>query len=194
MRSFLTKRNVLALAILVGLISITGTNVLAQKKKPEYVQAVAMGTSTQMGRVINVDLIMSEFSTDADKAALLEAFQGHGSNGLVNALDKMSAKGRIRVTGTLGYDVNYLRSFQMPDGTRLIRFVTDRPITFGEAWGASRSRDYEITMGEIVISKEKGKSTGKLYPAAMVKLNKENELEIETYKNPWNLVNIRLTK
>lgn len=177
------------LALLAGASTAEG-----QKKKPEYVQATARGTSTQLGSSVNVDLIMNEFSTDTDKAALMEAFSAGGSEGLANALDKMAAKGRIRITGTLGFDVNYLRSFMLPNGDRLIRFVTDRPITFGEAWHSTRSRDYEISLGEIVISKQKGKSTGKLYPLALIKLNKENEIEIQTYRNPWELVNVRLSK
>ncbi|MFL6468911.1 MAG: hypothetical protein ACJ72Z_13210 [Pyrinomonadaceae bacterium] len=178
---------------IVFLILTASIFTMAQKNKTRYISATAMGTSTQMGRIINIDVLVSDFSTDADKSALIEAFTSSGSEGLANALDKMSSKGRIRITGTLGYDVNYIRIFSLPDGSRLIRFVTDRPITFGENWGATRSRDYEITIGEIVVSKEKGKSQGKLFPAARVRLNKQNEIEVEAFQNPWNLQNIRVS-
>lgn len=182
----------LTLVAVAALVLLTSTDASAQKK--EYIQATAMGTSTQLGRVISVNIIINEYSTEADKAALLEAFNSHGSQGLANALDKMKAKGRISVTGTLGYDLNYIRSFKMPDGSRLIRFATDRPITFGEAWGGSRSMDYQLSIGEITISPVKGKTKGTLLPVAQVKLNKERDIEIETFKNPWNLVNIKLSK
>jgi hypothetical protein len=163
-------------------------------QKPEQISATAMGTSTQLGRIINIDLRIVEYSTADDQAALLEAFKSHGSEGLVNALEKMKSKGRIAITGTLGFDVNYIREFKMEDGSRKIRFVTDRPITFGEAWGARRSMDYMITMGEINISKDKGKNTGTLMPAAKIQLDKEGELKIETYQNPWNLRSIKVWK
>jgi len=66
---------------------------------------------------------------------LLEAFHAQGNEGLVNAVSKMTSKGRIAITDTLGYDVNYVRRFNQTDGSTVLRMVTDRPITFGEAWG-----------------------------------------------------------
>ena len=179
-------------------IAIAATMLMANlstfAQKGSVIQATAMGTSTQMGRVVSVDLRINEYSTIEDRNVLLQVFQEKGSEGLANALDKMKAKGRIAITGTLGFDVNFLRSIDLPDGSRMIRFVTDRPITFGEAWSMSRSMDYTLSMGEIIISKEKGKSTGKLYPVARFTLDKDKELTIETYQNPWNLVNIQVRK
>ena len=182
----------LSIALAAFLLLTAAASAFAQKKKTEYIMATAMGTSTQMGRIINIDVIINDYSTDGDKSGLIEAFTSRGSEGLANALDKMASKGRIRITGTLGYDLNYIRNFILPDGTRLVRFVTDRPVTFGEAWGSTRSQDYEITVGEVRIPKGKDKAQGTLFPAARVKLNKENEVEIEAYQNPWKLENIRL--
>ncbi|HRI04121.1 MAG TPA: hypothetical protein PLL77_10285 [Pyrinomonadaceae bacterium] len=181
---------VVAIAVLLTL----GVDAFAQKQKTVQISATSMGTGTQMGRMINIDLIINEYSTADDQKALLDAFAEKGSEGLVNAVEKMSSKGRIRITGTLGFDVNYIREFKMADGSRKIRFVTDRPIAFAESWGSTRSMDYSLSMGEIIISKEKGKSTGTLMPAAKLKLNKEEGLEIEALQNPWNLANIKVWK
>lgn len=156
------------------------------------INAVAMGTSTQLGRVINIDLHISKYSTPEDQKILLQAFTEGGSEGLANALDKMSAKGRMAITGTVGYDVNYIRVFSNSDGSKTLRFVTDRAIRFGEAWGDTRSRDYNISIVEIKIPASGKKATGTLLPAAWPKLNKKGELEIELYQNAWNLTNIRL--
>ena len=163
----------------------------AQKlPKHIYIQASAMGTSTQMGRVVNINLIIEELSSDAERAGLLEAFQQKGNEGLVNALHKMKSKGRMSITGTLGYDVAYIKVFPQPDGTTVLRMVTDRPLRFGEVWADSRSSDYEVSGVEITINKDKKKHTGTLYPACRLKMNKENQLELELYQNPWKLVNI----
>ena len=178
--------------LLTAFILFSGFNASAQKSLD--ISATAMGTNQQLGKIISVDLHISEYSTAADKAALLEAFTESGSEGLVNALDKMKSKGRAAITGTLGFDVNYIRQFDMPDGSRMIRFVTDRPISFAEHWGSTRSMDYQISIGEIIIKKGKDKSTGRVIPAAKVKLNKEGEIEIEAFQNPWNLVNIKVWK
>lgn len=163
----------------------------AQDRKREYVTAIAQGTSTQLGRIVSVNLIINELSSTEDQKVLLDAFQEKGSEGLSNALHKMHSKGRISITGTLGFDVNYIREFQMPDGSRKIRFVTDRPITFGEAWTSSRSTDYDLSMGEITITKDKDKSTGTILPVARFKIEK-GELTMEAFRNPWKLVNIRI--
>lgn len=181
----------LALAGAVSLILLTSTSGSAQKlPKKIYIQAQAMGTSTQLGRNANITLIIDELSTDEERAGLIEAFQQKGNEGLVNALDKMHSKGRMSITGTLGYDIAYAKQFPQPDGTTVLRIVTDRPLRFGEVWADTRSRDYELAGVEIVIGKDRKKATGTLYPAARLKMNKQGQLELELYQNPWKLVNI----
>lgn len=188
------KQQIAGIVATAAFLLVAGTSTFAQKQKTEQISATAMGTSTQMGRVINVDVRISGNSTPDDRAVLVAAFQEKGSEGLANTLHKMPSKGRIAITGTLGFDLNYIRVFPMPDGGRKIRFVTDRPITFGEAWTSSRSMDYSLSMGEIIISKKKGESTGTLYPAARFKLDKDGEIEIELRQNPLNLTNIKVWK
>lgn len=181
----------LIITCVVSLVLLTNSSSPAQKlSKNIYIQATAMGTSTQMGRVVSVTLIIEELSSDAERAGLLEAFQQKGNEGLVNALHKMKSKGRMSITGTLGYDVAYIKLFPQPDGTTILRMVTDRPLRFGEVWADSRSSDYEVSGVEIVINKDKKKHTGTLFPACRLKMNKQNELELELYQNPWKLVNI----
>ena len=158
--------------------------------KPITIQAQAMGTSSQLGRNFGVTVIINEFSSPADQKILLDAFQQKGNEGLVNALSKMPSKGRVAITGTLGGDIAYVRRFSMPDGSTKIRVVTNRLLRFGEVWADSRSSDYELSGLEIILSPRKGKSTGTLLPASKLKLNKENQLEIELFQNPWKLVNV----
>ncbi|HJX91948.1 MAG TPA: hypothetical protein VJ372_15715 [Pyrinomonadaceae bacterium] len=174
----------------VSLILLTSTTSSAQKlPKRIHIQATAMGTMTQMGRMFNVNLIIEEVTSDQERAGLLEAFQAKGNEGLQNALEKMHAKGRMAITGTLGYDVAYVKVFKQPDGSTIIRMVTNRLLQFGEVWASTRSRDYNLSAVEIVISKNK-KYSGKLYPACWLKINKEGNVELQLYQNPWNLTNI----
>jgi len=119
-----------------------------------------------------------------------EAFKQKGNEGLVNALSKMSSKGRVAISGTLGGDVAFARKFKMPDGSTRIRLVTNRLLRFGEVWADTRWTDYELFVMEIILSPKKGKSSGTLLPASQLKINKEGQLEMELYQNPWNLVNV----
>lgn len=180
-----------SVAGLIGIMLLVSASSSAQKlPKSIYIQAQAMGESTQMGRTFGITLIINEYSTPDDQKALLGAFNEKQNEGLVNALSKMKTKGRLSITGTLGYDVSYIRQFPMPDGTTKIRLVTNRPITFGEAWSSSRSMDYNLSGLEIILSPDKKKTSGTLVPACQFKIDKENQLQLELLQNPWKLVNI----
>ena len=78
----------------------------------------------------------------------------------------------------------------MPDGSTKIRMLTDRPILFGEAWGDSRSMDYSLSGVEIILSADKKKNSGTLLPALKLKLDKENQLQLELLQNEWKLVGV----
>ena len=162
----------------------------ADDRKVETIDATATGTSTQMGRVVSVKVTIYEYSTDEDRQVLLEAFKKGQNQGLVNALTKMKSVGRIAITGTIGYDLSYIRLVPTPTG-RKIRFVTNRLLRFGEAYYNTQSTAYNLTAGEIEINdSDKDKSAGVLYPAAQLVINKEGQLEFQLNKNPWKLVNI----
>jgi hypothetical protein len=154
------------------------------------IDATAMGTSTQMGRTISIKININQFSTDEDRAILVEAYKKGQNQGLVNALTKMKADGHIAITGTIGYDLSYIRLIPTPTG-RKIRFVTNRLLRFGEHYYSTQSKEFNLTAGEIEINDaDKDKSGGVLYPAAQLVINKEGQLEFQLRQNPWKLVNI----
>jgi hypothetical protein len=161
-----------------------------KKVKVGTIDATAMGTSTQLGKNVSVKVIINEFSTEEDRAILIEAYKKGQNQGLVNALTKMRAVGRIAITGTIGYDLSFIRLIPTPTG-RKIRFVTNRQVRFGESYYDTQSKAYNLTAGEIEINdSDKDKSTGVLYPAAQLVINKDGQLEFQLRKNPWKLVNI----
>jgi len=164
--------------------------VSADEIKPATIDATAMGTSTQLGANVSVKVIINQFSTEEDRQVLVAAFKKGQSPGLVDALSKMKSVGRIAITGTLGYDLAYIRLIRTPTG-RKIRFATNRLIRFGEAYANTQSMAYDLTAGEFDLDNaNKDKSTGVLFPACQLIINKKGELQFELRKNPWKLVNI----
>jgi hypothetical protein len=158
--------------------------------KYETIAGSAMGTSTQSGQIVQVQIEVYGFSTPEDRKVLIEAYEKGQNKGLVNALQKMKAVGRCSITGTLGDNVAFIEVIPTPTG-RKIRFITHRPILFGEAFTNSQSTAYNLTAGEIDINdSDKKKSAGFLYPAAQLVINKEGQLEFRLFRNPWKLVNI----
>jgi hypothetical protein len=161
-----------------------------EESKPEEYQTQAMGQGTQLGQTFGITIHIQEYSTPEERQVLVDAFKKRGSQGLYNALGKMKSKGQIAVTGTLGYEISFARKIETPDGYE-IRVLTNRPITFGEAWADSRSMDYDLSAFKLTISKEKGKSTGELLLACEFKINsKTNEIDIDALQNPWNLTDV----
>lgn len=164
-----------------------------ERSKPEIIQGVITGTGLQAGQLTNFTLVIYEFSTPDDKQVLVDAFQKSQNVGLFNALTKMRAVGRVAITGTLGYDVKYIRWFPTPAG-RSIRFVTDRKISMAEAWGDSRSQEYNLSGGILEMDdSEMKKSSGVVYGAAKLAM-KDGEMTIDLANNPWKVASIRDNK
>jgi len=175
--------------LLVGTLMI-GTLPGFARDKYETIDAQAFGTGTQLGQNIGVTLNIYEFSTPADRTLLVQAFEKGQNKGLVTALQKMKAVGHIEITGTLGNDCSYIKMTPTPTGRKIV-FATSRQIRFGEAWTDSQTMSFDLTAGEFDINdQDKSKSTGVLYPAAQLILDKEGKLQLDLNQNPWKLVDV----
>jgi hypothetical protein len=162
----------------------------ARHDKYETIEATAMGTSTQMGQMAGISVEIYDFSTPEERQILLDAFSKGQNQGLVNALTKMRAVGHISVTGTIGYDLAFVRMIPTPTG-RKIRFVTNRQLRFGEVWADAQSTAFNLTGGEFDINdSDKSKSTGVLYPECQLAIDKQGQLQIQLNQNAWNLVDV----
>ena len=182
------RRFALGGLLLIGLLTIGTTPAFSQKA--ETIEATAEGTGTQMGQMISIRLTISDYSTLEERQILVQAFTKGQNQGLVNALTRMRAVGHISLTGTIGYDVSYIRMIPTATG-RKIRFVTNRQISFVEAWTDSQSQSFNLTGGEIDVNdQDRSKSTGVLYPAAQLVIDKQGQLQIELNQNAWKLVDI----
>jgi hypothetical protein len=161
-----------------------------KKVKNETIEASAMGTGSQMGQVISISVEIYDYSTPEDRQVLVQAFSTGQNQGLVNALTKMHAVGHISITGTLGYDLAFIKMIPTPTG-RKIRFVTNRQLRFGEVFTDSQSTAFNLTGGEFdVDDTDKKKSTGILYPECQLAIDKEGQLQIQLAQNAWKLVDV----
>jgi hypothetical protein len=175
--------------VVVALV-LLATSTGSAREKYETIEAQAMGSGTQLGQNIGVTLNIYEFSTPADRAILVQAFEKGQNQGLANALAKMKAVGHVEITGTLGNDCSYIRMTRTPTGRKIV-FVTNRQIRFGEAYFDTQSQSFDLTAGILNLNdQDKSKSTGVLYPLAQLILNKQGELQWDLNRNPWNLVDL----
>jgi hypothetical protein len=175
-------------------VLFTGIMMLAQTPGRMTIQATAMGTSTQLGRILNVNIYIEDYSTQEDRNTLIQAFKTRKQDGLVDALQKMKSKGRVRfASGGVGNDVKYIIELPSKKGRRL-RLITDRWLLFSELYNSTRSSDYSVGAIELNLTPD-GKGTGTVLPACQLTVNKKKkQVEVETYQNPWNLTNLIITK
>jgi len=172
--------------VLVTLVAL-GRPGFAAREKDETIDAQAFGTGTQLGANIGVTLNIYDFSTPADKQILVQAYTQGQNKGLVNALSKMKAVGHVEITGTLGNDCSYIQMTPTPTGRKIV-FVTNRQIRMAEAWTDSNSMSFDLTAGILELNdQDKSKSTGTLFPAAQLVLDKEGQLQWDLLQNPWRL-------
>jgi hypothetical protein len=188
-RQVKAARVVTSAALVFGLLMVGSLPGFARERN-ETIDATAFGTGTQMGASIGVTLNIFEFSTPADKQLLVQAYEKGQSQGLANALQRMKSVGHVEITGTLGNDCSYIKMIPTPTGRKIL-FVTNRQIRFGEAYFDTQSQSFNLTAGMIEINEQdKSKSSGVLYPAAQLVLNKDGELQWDLNQNSWRLVDI----
>ena len=176
------------------LFLLTSIAATVQAQGRMTIQATAMGTSTQLGKIYNVNIHIEQFSTPDDRKLLIDAFKRSGQDGLIDVLEDMEPKGRVRfASGGVGNDVKYIMELPSEKGTRRFRLVTDRILAFGELYHGTRSRDYSVGAIELVLAPD-GKGSGTVLPACKLTVNKKKQqIEIETYQNPWKLTNLMVS-
>jgi hypothetical protein len=185
------KLGISCLLLLIAMLTIGTSRSSSQgRPKAETITAVTTGTGTQAGQMTQVMVLIYEYSTEADRQILIDAFNKGQNQGLFNALTKMKAIGRISITGTLGMDIKYIRMIPTPTGRKL-KFVTNRTIAYGEAYSDNSPQSFDLTGGEIDVNDTDRKlSTGVLYPAAKLGFDKEGQLQIQLNQNAWKLADI----
>jgi hypothetical protein len=172
---------------------VTALGTIAHAQGRMTIQATIMGTSTQMGQIYSVNIYIEQLSTPDDQKVLIDAFKRSGQDGLVEALEDMKPKGRVRfASGGVGNEVMYIMELPSDNGRRL-RLVTDRNIAFAELHQGTRSRDYSVGAIELVLTPD-GKGSGTVLPACKLTVDKKTQkIKIETYQNPWKLTNVTVS-
>lgn len=147
------------------------------------------------GARVNVDLFINSYTSDEEAQVLARTLIDGGPDGLLKALENADSKGRITLSGRVGfYDLKLIRSRPTETG-RVIYAVGDRPVGFLEAYYSGRSRDYEFGILQVELKKNKKgreEGAGALIYAAKIKLLDGKTLDIENYGiEPIRLMGVR---
>ncbi len=186
------------LRVACGLLCLylAGAAGMAQEEKQKSEKFGALAHMPHRNRsTANVDLYISSYTSDEEAKLIAGALVDGGPDVLLKALEKADDKGRITLTGRVGfYRFKLIRSRPTPTGRRIYA-VGDRPIGFLEAYASTRSEDYKF--GILVLDlkrdkKGKEKGEGVLIYAARVKVLDGNRLDIEHFAiEPIRLMAVR---
>jgi hypothetical protein len=191
------------LPILAILVCVAFSNAGAQESQrpgappalPLQYAATAFGQAgAAAGKSFGLTVRVEGVTSSGEIDELIATLKQKGQDGVVSAMENMKDIGRVSPTGSVGTGMRVVRIRPGKTGGWHIVLATNRPITFGELYNGTRSRDYPI--GIVVLDVDaNGKGTGTFAPLCKVKFNKKHELEIENYgQKPFRLANVYLQK
>jgi hypothetical protein len=186
-----------ALALVASLSAQQFADSAPTTKNPVRFSAFAVQMDTGINGMI--EIAIERWSTDAERQMLIGLVgtatdKSGGQDTLLNALQKVTPRvGFIRTSNSIGWDLRYARESILPDGTRQIVVVTDKPVSFAAAMADSESIDYPFSLIEMHFPQSGDKGDGKLMARTAVS-TKNGRLEIDLYGNePTRLTTITET-
>jgi hypothetical protein len=159
---------------------------LSPGPRAETIQA----TYKQGSAIVSVTLTIDDYSTPTDLKTLSQAFADGQDQGLVTALSKTKAVGHCSIAGALSYDIAFIQTVITPTGRKIV-FITNRPLQFGEAKPDSPSPSYDLAFGQFDLNDtDATKSTGFLFPASKLIIDKQGTFHYDLEGAPWSLLNV----
>ena len=186
----------MAAAVAVGLLVSAGlvaarAQTAGSLTVPLRLSAFAVNMSNiATGRTNVVDLRVTRWTSEEERAALLTTMIEKGDKALLSALQRMPDAGRMRIPGwqgpdphkvVLGWTLRYAWAVPNPEGGHRLLLATDRYVTFWETRENPRTMDYPFTLFEIRLGKD-GRGEGKASMATKISFDrKKNLFELENY-------------
>ncbi len=173
-----------------GSSTTSGGTAASGKPKPLlYLRAFAVERVGGMSGVVQITI--DRWTTDAERADLLNTLKEQGPNATMIALMKRPQVGYIQMPGSLGYALFFARDNVQPDGSHKIVLATDRALSAGQVATAQYTNQYDYSVVEIHMPKT-GEGEGKIVLAAKVFVDpKTDKVEIQNYNGePVSLMRV----
>ena len=182
---------VLAAACLSLTLMMSGT---VGAEKVEYIErftARAMSLNSGSSSTIRVEIAISAWSSDEDRAKLKVAAE-ESPDAVTKVLESLPEVGFITL-GKARQSIRYTRQFPKDD-KRTIIVGTYRILTASEVRGTNTGQSEQFTTGFAQLDlNAKGKGEGTLTPAAQISYDAENnKLSVEMLQvQPYRLMSVR---
>jgi len=162
---------VLAAALMVGPVA-------AQKPIARY---EAQAVNLDLPANGPVQILITRWSTDAERDRLMDTLLEKGSSKLLDILSKMPAVGSIRTPDSVGYNLKYARLSPMAGGAEQVVIITDRPVGFAERREGGKTTEYPFTVIEMHMNSN-GVGEGQISLATKINADKASRsIALENY-------------
>ena len=184
-------------ALGLGLVlSLVATPVPAEDADlPWRFSAVSVNMSNVGPRgTARLEITVNRWSSDEERATLLEALKAGGRRSLPDALRDQESVGRFREVTSLAEDLFYSRIIPTEKG-HMILMATDRPLAFAEVRRSARTRDYNVTIIQLNLDAD-GSGEGSIMAGAELSWDEDkNQIVIEHFASePLRLTQVRRTR
>jgi hypothetical protein len=171
-----------------------------EKKRETFTATVLQQANMRLpgGGTFQLTMNVDSWTSVEERRRLIAVFKEGGSEALMKELRKMKAGYIVPPAFARwpSWEVDVASSIPQPDGGRIVRLFTERPIVFGEAYYGTRSKDYEFGIVELKLNAD-GEGEGVTIPAAKLSLSDQGELVVETLPyttGPQRLMGVRQWK
>ena len=126
----------------------------------ESFTAVAVANSDMASGIARLLIDVKRWSTDGERERLIGLLREKGQSAMLAQLRDSPSTGTIRTQESLAYDLRFAYQEPGKEGGRQIMLITDRPVSFGEAWAQPRSIEYPFTVIQMQMDGDgRGKGT-----------------------------------
>lgn len=163
-----------------------------QDKWAEVYHATAVNTSVDVyaPSLFELEIHLERYTTVAERETMQAAYEKGKQQALMDVLQRAPRIGMFRVPGNLSWDIKYAFRQRGRDNLTRIYLITDRNVSFAEAYARPRSLDYPFTVIEMRVD-DNGMGEGVVMVAAAVGFDRQN-LMIEDYLDkPLRLTQVK---
>jgi hypothetical protein len=194
----LRRASWLGLVLVVAGAAVAGAE--DKKTRETFMATVLQQANMRLpgGGTFQLTMNVDEWTSVEERKRLITVFKEGGTEALMKELRK--AKAGYIVPPAFArwpsWEVDVASSIPQPNGGRIVRLFTERPIIFGEAYYNTRSKDYEFGIVELKLNAS-GEGEGVTIPAAKLSMSAEGELVVETLPyttGPQRLIGVRQWK
>lgn len=146
-----------------------------------FIANVVAFSSAQGAATDTLTLRVERWTNPEEKRVLLNLLGEKGMKAFEKALDELDL-GRLSATATIGLPIGLATSEKTSEG-RTIRLLLQRPLLHRELSKMERSADYPFIVVEFTMD-AKGGGTGRVVPAAKLRVDRKGELEIIPFSEP----------